>query len=164
MISVLGTVGLSFADVPMMQDHVLVKYKQTVQPLSLQSVQQTDSFSTSFTKVPLLPGESPEQAILRLQQDANIEHVQPNYIYRLFSFPTPIDVFFPSQYYLDNQGTSNQFPAFIVTGTSGADISWLSGMAIFSGVVSTGTTGNLIAVIDDGVLYPHQDLSGRMRD
>jgi len=45
---------------------------------------------------------------------------------------------------------------------SGADISWLDAMQIWSGVDNPLVTGTIVAVIDNGVLYTHEDLSGRM--
>lgn len=48
--------------------------------------------------------------------------------------------------------------------TSGADISWMDAMTIWSGVDNPSITGTVVAVIDNGVLYTHEDLEDRMRD
>lgn len=37
-------------------------------------------------------------------------------------------------------------------------------MALFSGVDDATITGTVVAVIDNGVLYTHEDLQARMRD
>jgi hypothetical protein len=128
-------------------DQVLVQYRPT--GFSLFS---SDSSSSSSIEIVELDGESVEDAIVRLSQDPDVLHVQPNFVYTLFDFTSSF--FFNDQRYLRNVG---QFG-----GTTGADISWLSGMALFSGINNSTLWQNIVAVIDNGVVYTHESLTWKM--
>jgi len=134
-------------------DQVLVQYRP-----SGFSLFSAESVSPSLQLVEL-EGESVQDAIARLSQDPDVLHVQPNFVYTLWSFPN--DSFFWQQRYLRNVGQTMNYIGW-VSGTIGADINWLSGMALFSGVNNPTLWQNIIAVIDDGVFYNHQDLTGQM--
>lgn len=100
------------------------------------------------------------ETLVALQNDPRVLYAQPNYVYTIFSFPTPTDSFFPSQWWLDNQWQALQ--SLWTTGVVWADIWWLSGMNIFTGVDDPLVTWTVVAVIDNGVLYTHEDLQNRM--
>ena len=79
-----------------MPDQVLVQYKP-----SGFSLFSTESSSPSLEIVEL-EGESVDDAIARLSQDPDVLHVQPNFVYTLYSLPN--DPFFGEQWALHNIG------------------------------------------------------------
>lgn len=139
-----------------LEDQVIVQYK--IDGIGLLSDQEL----SSIVSVVDLDGESVEDAVARLSQDPDVLYVQPNYIYHTQSFGYPNDTFFPSQRWLHNVWQSLQ--TLWTSGLSGSDISWLAAMNVWSGVDNPSITGTIVAVIDNGVLYTHEDLSPRMRD
>jgi len=137
-------------------DEVLVQY--TPSWMSLFSAWNNNEQS-SVEVVPVEEWESVEEAILRLQNEPGVLHVQPNYVYSLLDFPT--DIHFDKQWYLYNDW-SYAFNG--VDPVAGADIDRLNAMALFSGVNNPSLWQNIVAVIDNGVLHTHEDLSDKMRD
>lgn len=137
-------------------DQVIVQYKVDW----FQLFSQEDL--SSVVSVVDLQGESVEDAVARLSEDPDVLHVQPNYVYYTQSFAYPNDTFFSSQRWLDNIWQSLQ--TLWTSGLSGADISWLAAMNVWSGVDDPSVTGTVVAVIDNGVLYTHDDLQARMWD
>ena len=64
---------------------------------------------------------------------------------------------------MENSGQALLSP-LSTTGVVGSDISWLSGMALFSGSHDQSITGTTIALIDNGVSYIHEDLLNNLWD
>lgn len=91
-----------------------------------------------------------ERAIYILKQNPNIEYAEKNGIYRTCEEPT--DPEFYRQWPLHNEGPSG--PA---EGTEDADIDAPEAWDIF-----TGSSDIVVAVIDTGVAYHHEDLSWNM--
>ena len=149
-------------------DKVIVTLKNNQNTISvfssdplLQSISMS-SFAPNVGTVDTIDGDY-VSLIATLKNNPLVASVEPNYIYHTFSFPTPSDSFFWYQWWLNNQwqALSNQWST---TWVAGADIWWLSGMALFSGVDNPTITGTVVAVIDNGVLYTHEDLQSRMRN
>ena len=91
------------------------------------------------------------QLIERLSRRDDIEYVEPNYTVTIFG--TPNDPSFPSLWGLENTGQAvNGLP-----GAIGADI-----RATAAWDVSVGSPNTVVAVIDTGVDYTHQDLAANM--
>jgi subtilisin family serine protease len=86
-----------------------------------------------------------------LRQNPGVEAVSLNYIRRLFAEPN--DPLFPRQWGLYNTGQT----ALYSSGTPGADIN-----AIQAWDIVTGSPDVVIAVIDTGVDYLHEDLRDNM--
>ena len=85
-----------------------------------------------------------EEAIRQIRRDPNVEYAEPNYIVHTALLPN--DVNFSKLYGLHNTGQTG--------GTSDADID-----AAEAWDITTGSSNVVIAVIDTGVDYNHQDLS-----
>ena len=153
------SVWLGFSGASYVNNQVIVQYAPS--GISLFS---TDSYSSnsSFEVLELQGWETVEDAILRLQNQPWVIHVQPNYIYQLFDYP-PNDQYFDQQWYLRNIGQTLTFSGG-AAGTSWADIDWLAGMLVFSGIDNSSLVQNIVAVIDNGVLYTHPDLANKMWD
>jgi subtilisin family serine protease len=133
---------------------LLVKYKPTVTPagvrtslgkLKAEKIVEFRHINVNFIKLPR--GLKVEEAITLLQEDLNIEYVEPNYIYELDFMPN--DPRFGEQWGLHNTGASG--------GTVDADIdapeAWDS---------TQGDPGIIVAITDTGVDYTHEDLVGNM--
>lgn len=115
-----------------------------------------------FTSV---EGESTEDLIRRLSNDPNVEYVEPNYFRYLETVPN--DEFFGQQWYLRNTGqtvsVTHPFTGNVVspvTGKNGADI---SAVGTF-GLGGLGGEEVIVAVIDSGIRYTHEDLAPNMWD
>jgi len=92
-----------------------------------------------------LDGESVEEAVARLGQDARVEFAEPNYLWHTAAVPD--DAFFNQQYALLNTGSFLQ-------GKPGADIG-----ATRAWDLTTGSDNLVVAVIDTGVDLSHPDLA-----
>jgi len=145
--------GFSFASY--VDNQVLVQYAPS--GMSLFSA-DNDSDELSFEILEVEEWETVEAAITRLQNEPWIINVQPNYVYTTYSLPN--DPEFDQQWALHNTGQT----VWWSVGTPWSDISWLSGIALFSGIADQTVTGTLIALIDDGVNYNHVDLTGQFWD
>ncbi len=92
-------------------------------------------------------GVEVEEAIAELRRDPEILYAEPNYIVRALA--TPNDPRFPELYGLDNTGQSG--------GRPDADVD-----AVEAWDTSVGTSRVVVAVIDTGVDYNHEDLAANM--
>jgi serine protease len=90
---------------------------------------------------------SVEAALELLRKDPSVQYAEPNYLQHLYA--TPNDPNFSSLYGLHNLGQTG--------GTPDADID-----AVEAWDTTTGSSDVVIAVIDTGVDYNHQDLAGNM--
>src|SRR5687768_552025 len=99
-------------------------------------------------KVVKVPGNV-DAAKAALEQDPDILYVEPNYKTRLFAAVTPNDFEFEALYGMHNTGAGG--------GTPGADIK-----APEAWTIGTGSRDVLVAVIDTGIDYFHEDLRANL--
>ena len=98
-------------------------------------------------------GETTEDMIKRLQNDPQVEHVEPNYLRQFSAVPNDTD--FAQQWAMKNTHQNVNG----VLGTIGADINATAAWDKY-----TGGTNVIVAVLDTGVAYNHPDLSPNMWD
>jgi len=95
----------------------------------------------------LAAGESLEKTLAALRSRPDVEYAEPNYIYRKQALPDDPD--FAQQWGLHNSGQGG--------GTADADVD-----APEAWDITTGASDVVVAVIDSGVDYTHQDLAPNM--
>jgi subtilisin family serine protease len=96
-----------------------------------------------------LDGGSIAETIQELQKTGLYEYVEPDWILQIQAIPSDAAFTDGSLWGLRNTGQSG--------GTSGADI-----RAVNAWDITTGSTGVVVAVIDTGIRYTHQDLAANM--
>ncbi len=136
-------------------DEILVRFKDTASQsvraaahgrLKGASVKRFRS-PAGLERVKLPRGVSLDQALRFYRADRDVLYAEPNYIVEKFG--TPNDPLFPSQWNLRNTGQNG--------GNPGADIK-----AVEAWDITTGSHNVVVAVIDSGVDYTHQDLAANM--
>ncbi|MBT8356384.1 MAG: S8 family serine peptidase, partial [Desulfobacterales bacterium] len=136
---------------------LLVKYKTQFREATSSFYKTNWNISTIRTfksigcqQVKLPQGMTVEQALDMYRNDPDVEYAEPNYIYH--ATLTPNDTSFGELWGLHNTGQ----PVNGTSGTSDADID-----ATEAWDVATGGSV-IIAVIDSGVKYDHEDLVGNI--
>ncbi|TGL20818.1 peptidase S8 [Leptospira yanagawae] len=156
---------------PYLPGEVVITFKKNVPDSEL--LRQTSKLATitgglnlkgHFTTAKLLESETMEEGIRRIKQDPNVETVEPRYLYYKQA-SAPNDPQFSRLWGLSNTGQTLASPSYTANssnpGTSGKDMNVLGGWD-----VTTSCTGAnaIVAVLDTGVTYNHEDLVGNMWD
>jgi thermitase len=165
---------------PHVDGELIIKFKRGIQKNSSQALKSVgaeivETVKLSYGNVHIARYNSNEKsldAILkRLENDPNVEYVEPNFIYKLIEPVksvninqlinpiqvmnyTPNDPRYGQLWGLENSGRND--PSGTV-GISGADIN-----AVRAWGITKGSRAIKIAVIDTGVDYNHPDLVGNM--
>jgi len=132
--------------------------QQSVAALSGARMQHFSKWS-SFTSVQLPANVTVEQAMLQYRKDPSVKHVQPNYIYH--STLVPDDNLFAQQWALQNNG---QLINNAVYGPSNPGVSGRDMGVTEAWDTLTDCSSVIVAVIDTGIEYTHQDLAANMWD
>ncbi|MCX8027439.1 MAG: S8 family serine peptidase [Thermodesulfovibrionales bacterium] len=140
-------------------DQLIVKIKGDIKNAQVSDLHK--SKGVSFVKnlavlpngtiqlVSLNKGSDIKSAIQSYMSDASVEYAEPNYK-RYIKATTPNDIYFSQQWALWNTGS-------FAGGTAGADIK-----APLAWDYSKGSNSLIVAVIDTGVDYNHEDLFGKI--
>ena len=141
---------------------ILVKFKAGAEEDRIRSfhssrgvIQETQSALTRVRRLRLPDGLSVEEATTQYRTNPDVEYAEPNYTRRAMA--TPNDAAFNLQWGLHNTGQplTGTPPPF--KGLADADID-----AIEAWDIVTGSPNLVVAVIDSGVDYTHEDLSANM--
>lgn len=111
-----------------------------------------------FVTGKIMDGESVETAVARAKNDPNVEYAEPKYLYYKYA-SAPNDPGFGNLWALNNSGQVISSPSYSPNqGTSGKkDMDVLGAWD-----VTTSCSNTIIAVLDTGVTYTHEDLVGNM--
>ncbi|XDD56007.1 S8 family serine peptidase [Leptospira sp. WS4.C2] len=154
---------------PYLPGEVVITFKKQVPDTEL--VHQTSKLATNtgvlnlkghFTTAKLADSETIEEGIARIKKDPNVESVEPRYLYYKQA-SAPNDPEFARLWGLNNSGQTLASPSYTANssnpGTSGKDMNVLGAWD-----VTTSCNNIIVAVLDTGVTYTHQDLVGNMWD
>ncbi len=135
------------------EGEALVRFKSGIKAASFAAVHKAIGASVvrKYTIIPNLEqvklpqGLSVKDAVMQYMADPNVEYAGPNYI-RKTEIIIPNDTYFANQWALRNTGQ-------YAYGTAGADIRMAEGWD-----VTIGSGDIVIAVLDTGIDYSHNDL------
>jgi subtilisin family serine protease len=148
------------------EGEVLIKYRPTMTVtarknlmvrLGVQEIRNISGLRVVHVKLP--QGQSVEQALQVFAQDSAVEYVQPNFIYKAMAAPT--DPLYGQQWGFRNTGQTIAGADWSVNnpGVSGSD---LNIEQAWDHITDCSTV--VVAVVDTGVNYLHQELAGNMWD
>ena len=123
-------------------------------------------------KLELEEGQSVEEAVAEYSKDPNVEYAEPNYIVEICLTPLPTLPYVPNDYYIKD-GTNwrraswgQTYPDVWGLQKIQAIEAWNTFDTNHNGVFDAGETkpgeGVIVAVIDTGVDYNHEDLAANM--
>ena len=125
---------------------VLVKFKPSQSALR----------QTGWVQVKARENESVAQAVAAYRNDPNVEYAQPNYIYRIGAAAN--DPHYSQLWALNNTGQPVASGSYLPNaGSAGVDLNVQKAWDHI-----TDCSDTVVAVIDTGVNYKHEDLSGNM--
>jgi subtilisin family serine protease len=136
------------------EDELLVKYRpessatakeNSHRKLGASKIREFRSLRLHHVK--LKKGMTVEEGIKEYKKDPNVEYAEPDYIYTVNSVPN--DTYFGTLWGLLNSGQTG--------GTSGADIKATSAWDL-----TKGSSDVVVAVIDSGIDYTHEDLAANI--
>lgn len=155
------------------KDELLVKYKSnttsTFQKASIEKfgarrIKRLNARGLSHVKLP--KNQTMEQAIAEFKQDPDVEYVQPNYLYKITA--TPNDTFYGQLWGLKNTaqtitntalGGPDSPRSTNNPGTLNKDMKMESAWDTITNCSSV-----IVAVLDTGINYNHEDLAANMWD
>ncbi len=154
-------------------NEIIIKYKSHVSSLSqknsiekIGALQVKKLMQSGLSKIKISNDKDLQTSINDLRQDPEVEFAQPNYIYSISNSPN--DPFYSKEWGLKNTGQTVTNaglggPDFqLITnnpGTSGFDMRMEKAWDTITDCSST-----IVAVLDTGINYNHQDLSSNMWD
>ncbi len=148
-------------------NEIVIKYRKNVPAadmaartvglgLQLNQVSARPHFTTAFVN----QNETVEEAVNRVSRDPAVEYAEPKYKYYK-SAAAPNDADFGKLWGLKNNGQTISSPSYTTNnpGLSGKDMNVLGAWDL-----TTNCSSRIIAVLDTGVNYAHEDLAGNMWD
>lgn len=144
---------------------VLVKFKPQLsaqaraQSVSVMGHQLRKDIGNGWAHISHEAGQSVEAAVAAYRADPNVEYAQPNYIYKATAIPN--DPSYGQLWGLKNTGQSVSNAAYPTNnpGIAGSDMD----MELAWDRI-TDCSSVIVAVVDSGVNYTHQDLAANMWD
>ncbi len=146
------------------KNEVLVTYKNSrvrsssISMLDKQGFEPKIISKTNIVKIKIKT--SVEDAVKEFSENPNVLAVQPNYIYHITS-TAPNDALYGEQWSLKNRGQSVTDASYTINnpGTAGDDLDMEKVWDVITDCSSV-----IVAVIDTGVNYDHNDLKNNMWD
>jgi subtilisin family serine protease len=153
-----GRVRPPSGEAPCRPDEVLVCFDSTftsrnaranlLRTVCNATLKQEFKLVPGLVSVKLPPGLTVSEASDRLKKVKGVRFVQPNYVYQLQSIPN--DTYFAHQWSLNNTGQ-------VAGATAGIDVRALKAWGR-----TMGSTNIIVAIIDTGIHYNHEDLVDNM--
>ena len=138
-----GSSGLAWLDD--LNGQARAEQMEALFPAAAKSLDSTSLGGTYLLH--LAPGSDVRAATRAYAADPHVLYAEPNFLYH--TNLTPNDPYYPQQWNLENSGQT--------LGTAGADIHMEEAWDL-----ETGSSSVIIAVIDTGVDYKHEDLSSKI--
>ncbi|XDD48562.1 S8 family serine peptidase [Leptospira sp. WS39.C2] len=156
---------------PYLPGEVVIQFKKSVPNSELLRQTSKLAYATGglnlkghFTTAKLADNETMEDGLRRIKRDPNVESVEPRYLYYKQA-SAPNDPQFARLWGLRNTGQTLASPSYTANssnpGTSGKDMNVLGGWDVTTSCLGSNA---IVAVLDTGVTYNHEDLVGNMWD
>ncbi|PKA13532.1 peptidase S8 [Leptospira meyeri] len=148
-------------------DEIVIKFKPHIANDELFSRSRSLGFNVEnvskrahFTTVKIANTETIEEAVSRAKRDPAVEYAEPKYYYYAQA-TAPNDTDFGKLWGLKNTAQTISSPSYTINnpGTSGNDMNVLGAWD-----VTTSCSSIIVAVLDTGINYNHEDLAGNMWD
>ncbi|WP_322113154.1 S8 family serine peptidase [Leptospira kanakyensis] len=148
-------------------DEIVIKFKANVSNEELFSRSKSLGFNVNqvskrahFTTVRIANTETVEDAVYRAKSDPAVEYAEPKYYYYAQA-TAPNDTYFDKLWGLKNYGQPISSPSYTTNnpGTDGNDMNVLGAWD-----VTTNCSSIIVAVLDTGINYDHEDLTANMWD
>lgn len=149
------------------EGEVLVRFRDDITPIRQTQIARASGIvrvmpvtrKPGLQRLQLEAGHTVEAVIARLQADPAVEYAQPNYLY--YAMAVPNDPRYNELWGLKNSGQTISSPSYTTNnpGTTGSDVD-----AELAWDVTTDCRSTIVAVLDTGIDYTHQDLATNMWD
>ncbi|TGL41462.1 S8 family serine peptidase [Leptospira perdikensis] len=148
-------------------DEIVIKFKSEISNDELFTRSRSLGFNVEnvskrahFTTVKIANTETVQEALTRAKQDPGVEYAEPKYYYYAQA-AAPNDTDFSKLWGLSNTAQTISSPSYTTNnpGTAGNDMNVLGAWD-----VTTSCSSIIVAVLDTGVNYSHEDLTANMWD
>jgi len=137
------------------EGELLIKFKKGISDTRIRNFHQRQGSEKirefkrlRFQHIKIKKGVTVQEALARFRSDPDVEMVGPNYIYEADDI-FPSDIGFTELWGLHNTGQTGGTPDADIDGPEAWDI-------------TTGDTDTVVAIIDTGIDYNHEDLIGNV--
>lgn len=151
-------------------DEIVIKFKQEIPNAELGIKTKALGLQVNhisprahFTSAFISEGETVEQAVVRIKKDPNVEYAEPKYYYYAQA-AAPNDTDFGKLWGLNNTNQTISSPSYTTNNPPGAAAIGKDMKVLGAWDVTSNCSSIIVAVLDTGINYDHEDLAANMWD